>query len=146
MLYAWLHEDAGEMSSFSLLLHDAKHSEMIEGVSTFVGEDASGSFGIQANHARIIASLTFGLARFRIGEQAWQYLALPGALLYFRDNRLTITTRRYLIDSDYERISSALQEKLISEEEKLQTMKNSLHHMEEEMLRRMWEMGRGESR
>ena len=146
MLYAWLHERSCDMNTFSLQLHDATHTETIDGVSSFVGEDASGSFGIQANHATIIASLNFGLARFRIGEQKWHYLALPGALLYFIDNRLTITTRRYLIDSDYERISSALQDKFISEEEKLQTMKNSLHHMEEEMLRRMWEMGRGERR
>ena len=132
------------MKSFTLLLLDATHAETINGVTSFVGEDASGSFGICANHARIIASLSFGLARFRIGVQGWRYLALPGALLYFTDNRLTITTRKYLIDSDYHRISNALQEKLVSEEEKLQSMKNSLHYMEEEMLRRMWEMSRVE--
>ena len=146
MLHAWLYERACDVKTFSLQLYDATHSETMDGVSSFVGEDASGSFGIKANHARIITSLTFGLARFCLGDQKWQYLALPGALLYFVDNRLTITTRRYLIDSDYERVSSTLRDKLISEEVKLQKVKNSLHHMEEEMLRHMWDMVRGKSR
>ena len=134
------------MTTFSLQLFDTTHTETIAGVTDFVGEDASGSFGIKANHARMITTLEFGLARFRKGAQPWNYLALPGAVLYFIENRLMITTRRYLIDSDYERISIALQDKLISEEATLQAMKNNLHHMEEEMLRRMWEIGRGERR
>ncbi len=50
---------------------------------SFIGEDASGSFGLQAGHARFMTILEFGLARFRTAEADWQYLALPGALLYF---------------------------------------------------------------
>ena len=130
------------MKSFTLQLQDAAHTEQIEGVTSFVGEDTSGSFGILAGHARIMTSLVFGLARFRIGKSPWQYLALPGALLYFRDNKLSLSTRRYLVDDNYERISATLQEQLVAEEAELSTMKKSLHHMEEEILRRLWEMGR----
>ena len=129
------------MKSFTLQLHDATQSEDIAGVTSFVGEDASGSFGILAGHARMMASLTIGLARFRIGEEAWQYLALPGAVLYFHDNVLTLSTRHYLRDNDYMRVSQALQQQLLAEEEKLHTMKKSLHHMEEEVFKRLWEMG-----
>jgi len=128
------------VKSFTLRLQDATQSEEIAGVTSFVGEDASGSFGILAGHARMMASLIIGLARFRIGEEAWQYLALPGAVLYFHDNVLTLSTRHYLRDNDYMRVSQALQQQLLAEEEKLHTMKKSLHHMEEEVFKRLWEM------
>ena len=130
------------MKTFTLALHDATRSKEIRDVTSFVGEDATGSFGILAEHARMMTSLIIGLARFRIGEGTWRYLALPGALLYFHDNVLTLSTRRYLLDDDYMRISKALQEQLLAEEEKLHTMKESLHHMEEEVLNRLWKMGR----
>jgi F-type H+-transporting ATPase subunit epsilon len=130
------------MKRFTLLLQDAAHTERIKDVTSFVGEDASGSFGILAGHARLMTSLLFGLARFRIDQNPWQYLALPGAVLYFRDNELSISTRRYLIDDDYERISSALQEKFVAEETELHAMKKSLHQMEEQLLKRLWEAGR----
>ena len=130
------------MKSFTLRLQDATDSEEIEGVTSFVGEDASGSFGIRAGHARMMTSLVIGLASFRVGEAAWQYLALPGAVLYFRGKVLTLSTRRYLLDNDYTRISQALQQQLLAEEEKLRSIKQSLHHMEEEVLKRLWEIGR----
>jgi F-type H+-transporting ATPase subunit epsilon len=130
------------MKSFTLILQDAIQSQQLEGVATFVGEDASGSFGILADHARMMTSLVIGMARFRIDQQPWQYLAVPGALLYFHDNILALSTRRYLLDDDYERISAALQQQLLVEEEKMHSVKNSLRHMEEEMLKRLWKLGR----
>ncbi len=134
------------MKVFTLRLQDATRAEEISGVSTFVGEDASGSFGLLAGHARMMTALIMGLARFRVGEQPWQYLALPGAILYFHDNRLTLNTRHYLLDDDYMRISAALQEQLLTEEEKLRSIKESLHRMEKEILKRLWQMGRSGGR
>jgi F-type H+-transporting ATPase subunit epsilon len=130
------------MSSFTLRLQDATRAEEITGVTSFVGEDASGSFGILPGHARMLTALVTGLARFRVGPASWQYLAVPGALLYFQDNMLTLGTRRYLLDADYTRISEALQQQLLAEEEKLHTMTTSLHRMEEAMLKHLWDMGR----
>jgi F-type H+-transporting ATPase subunit epsilon len=129
------------MKTFTLILQDATHTQRIEQVTSFVGEDASGSFGILAGHMRMMTSLVFGLARFRVGEDTWQYLALPGAVIYFNDNELSLSTRRYLVDEDYERISIALHEKLLVEENELRELKKSLHNMEEEILKRLWEMG-----
>ena len=129
------------MKTFTLILQDATHTQRIEQVTSFVGEDASGSFGILAGHMRMMTSLVFGLARFRVGEDTWQYLALPGAVIYLNDNELSLSTRRYLVDEDYERISIALHEKLLVEENELRELKKSLHHMEEEILKRLWEMG-----
>lgn len=130
------------MKSFILLLQDDAHTKEYEGITSFVGEDTSGSFGILPGHARFMTSLVMGLARFRIDEQDWQYLATPGALLYFHNNKLTLLTRHFLIDSDYMRISSALEVQLLEEETRLHSQKQSLRRMEEEVLKRLWEVGR----
>ena len=63
------------MSGFTLELADAARAERFEGVTAFVGEDASGSFAIWPRHARMVTCLTFGLARFRVGEAPWSYVA-----------------------------------------------------------------------
>ncbi|MEJ2307764.1 MAG: F0F1 ATP synthase subunit epsilon [Gammaproteobacteria bacterium] len=131
------------MKHFSLRLLHATGSETIDNVTSFVGEDASGSFGILAGHARMMTTLVTGLARFQDDGKSWRYLALPGALLYFHDNLLTLGTRRYLLDEDYSRISQALQEQLLAEERQLRAMKESLHRMEEEIIKRLWAIGRG---
>ena len=91
-----------------------------------------------------LLALAFGLllgyssTRFHVDEEPWQYLAVPGAVLYFNNNRLTITTRHFLIDHNFERISSLLQQQLLTEEDNLRTMKESLHVMENEILKRLW--------
>jgi F-type H+-transporting ATPase subunit epsilon len=63
-------------------------------------------------------------------------------VLYFYNDSLSISTRRYLLDDDYERIADALERQLLEEENQLRTMKESLRHMEEQVLKRMWEMSR----
>ena len=130
------------MNTFILHLQEATQYERIEQVSSFIGDDDSGSFGLMAGHEKMMTSLVFGLARYRILEQPWQYLALPGALVYFINNELYLSTRRYLKDDNYERISSALHEQLRTEEEALQSIRSSLHRMEEEMLKRLWQLSR----
>ncbi|MEA3244394.1 MAG: F0F1 ATP synthase subunit epsilon, partial [Pseudomonadota bacterium] len=72
---------------------------------------------------------------------SWHYLAMPGAILYFNDNLLTLSTRHYLRDDDYTRISTALQEQLLAEEEQLHATRESLRRMEESLLRRLWKLG-----
>jgi F-type H+-transporting ATPase subunit epsilon len=125
------------MSQFVLNLFDASHEQRITGVTSFVGEDASGSFGILPNHARFMTTLVFGLARFNLGTADWQYLALPGAVLYCNNNALTISTRHFLIDTDLERISASLEQQLITEEDNLRVTRESLHRMEQAMLKRL---------
>jgi F-type H+-transporting ATPase subunit epsilon len=130
------------MNTFTLQLLAAEHEQRIDGVTTFVGEDASGSFGLRARHERFLTALEFGLARFRIGEEPWQYLAVPRALVYFVDNHLTLATRRYVLDGDYERISRTLRDELLAEEQELRSVRNSLRTMEEYLLKRLWQFGR----
>jgi len=132
------------MKSFTLLLHDATHGERIADVTIFVGWDDSGSFGLLAGHERFMTMLSWGLARFQTVDGRWQYLALPGGLLSFRNNTATISTRRFLRDDDADRISRTLEEHLSVEEGSLRAMKQSLNRLEEEMFKRLWRMGQGE--
>lgn len=125
------------MSEFVLKVFDATHEQRIAGVTLFMGEDASGYFGIAAHHARFMTTLVFGLARFRLATERWQYLALPEAVLYFNNNELTISTRHFLIDTDLERISAALEQELLVEEDNLRATRESLQRMEQAMLKRL---------
>ena len=131
------------MKTFPLFLQGARQFERIDGVTSFVGEDATGSFALRAHHERFMSALVFGLARYRLADGDWQYLALPGALLYFVDNQLFINTRRYIADTDYKRISQALTEQLLQEEEVLQGLKQNLHRLEEAMMRHLLAFERG---
>ena len=130
------------MNRFTLDLRDARGHEQVDGVTSFIGSDDSGTFGLMAGHERFMTSLRFGLARFRVGDDDWEYLAVPGALLYFHDNRLELNTRSYLRDRDYERISHLLSTQLAAEEDELAAVRHSLRRLEGEMLRRLWELGR----
>jgi F-type H+-transporting ATPase subunit epsilon len=132
------------MNTFTLLIRDVTHTEKIEGVSSFVGEDKSGSFGILAGHARMMTILVMGLARYRTGSDPWQYLAQPGALLYFQNNTLTISSRHYYRHENYMQISNYLQQQLLAEEVELHSVKHSLQHMEQEILKHLWDLRRQE--
>jgi len=129
----------GRADFFSLHLLGADRRERIDRVTSFVGEDESGSFGILAGHTRLMTSLVFGLARFRIGDDSWRYLAMPGALLYFIDNELSISTERYIISDDYEKISTLLERQLVAEQAARSEIKRSLQQMEQELLKRLWQ-------
>jgi len=144
VLYAWVDERHAGMKSFVLHLQDATHYERIDRVTSFVGQDDSGLFGILADHARMMTVLAFGLARYRTTDERWHFLAVPRGLLYCIDNNLYLSARRYIHDDEYVRISQALEEQLVTEETALRTIKDSLHRLEEEMFKRLWRMGRGE--
>jgi F-type H+-transporting ATPase subunit epsilon len=130
------------MKAFALNILDASGAREFPDICSFVGQDDSGSFGILAGHARMTTALTIGLARVRKADGHVLYLALPGGVLHFDANVLTVSTRLCLVDDDYTRITQALEERVLSEEAALRSMKESLRHMEEAILLRMWELGR----
>lgn len=128
--------------AFTLHLQSAALYECIEGVSSFVGQDASGSFGILPGRARFITVLDYGLARFRLPEGNWHYLACPGAVLSFADDQLFLNTRRYLRDDHYERVSELLTGQLTEEEAELKSVKDNLQRLEQELFRRLHQLDR----
>ena len=126
------------MNTFVLHMQSGTQYERNDDVVSFVATDGSGSFGVLAGHARMMTCLAAGLARFCTVDGTWRFLALPGAVLYFVNNELYVNTRRYLQDPDFRRISIALREELLAEEEKLRGIRESLNRLEDEMLKRMW--------
>lgn len=130
------------MNCFTLKVYDATHEVQFDDVVSFIGTDASGRFGIQAQHTRFMTTLVFGLASFAQSTGQLNYLALPGAVAYFKNNQLSLSTRHFLIDVDLTRISVLLQEQLLAEETELRATRESLQRMEQAMLQRMWKLNR----
>ena len=130
------------MNTFTVHLFAADSTAVIENVTSFTGEDKSGSFGLLARHERFMTALTFGLARLLLADGSLEYLGFPGGLLYFVDNELRISTRRYLPDTDVERIAQSLTRELLEEEQALTETRRKLHRLEAEMLKRLAQLGR----
>lgn len=130
------------MSIFTLHLRSGEQNESFDDVVSFTGSDSSGSFGIMAGHERMMTVLEFGLARFRRVNGVWHYLAMPGGVLYFADDALFISTRRYIGSDNYARVSEAISGTLAQEETQLHDIKSAIGHMEQEMTRRLWDLQR----
>lgn len=129
-------------AGFVLHLQSAERYERIADVASFVGADASGSFGIRAGHADFMSVLDYGLARLRCVDGRLFYVASPGAVVFFADRQLSFCTRRYLRDDDYERVCALLTGQLADEENALKTIKDHLQRLERELFRRLRELDR----
>jgi F-type H+-transporting ATPase subunit epsilon len=131
------------MSGFALHLYAADHAEVVDNVVSFVGEDRTGSFSLWPRHERFMTMLVFGLARFRLSRCAeWEYLALPGGLLYFVDNELRLATREYFRHSDYAQMERHLHATLQRQEAEFTRTREQLQRLEQEMLQRLWRLKR----
>ena len=129
------------MNTFRIHLMSMTRSEWISDVVRFSGRDVAGSFGILANASRRITVLSFGLARFQT-LSGMEYLALPGGVLYFVGNELQISTTSYVRSSGLEEISTALDVQLRKEETELHEIKLSLHRLDEQIMKLMYELRR----
>jgi F-type H+-transporting ATPase subunit epsilon len=129
--------DTANTAGFSLLLQSASQSARIESVASFVGQDASGSFGILPGRNRMMTVLGLGLARFRVGAGAWQYLAFATAVLDFADKQLCLYTPRYMQGQDHARMADAFAQVLAQEEVALGAVRESLHAMEQALQHRL---------
>ncbi len=134
------------MSAFTMIVRDSQHEVRFDDIESFVGRDASGSFGIEAHAETLLAVLVFGLARFRTTDGEWHYLALPGALCHFADNRLTLTATQFLHSRDVERMTAALEQELRISETNIRSTKVAIRRMEQTLMRKIWEMSTGARR
>jgi F-type H+-transporting ATPase subunit epsilon len=126
----------------TLRLLSTTRVETIEQVVAFIGEDASGQLALWPRAERTVACLRFGPARFRRADGVEEHLALPGAVLHFVHPELRLATRRYVRSSSYAAVLRALDEELRREEEALREVRSSLRQLDEELLRRLWRLGR----
>lgn len=125
------------MKAFRIDLASEDSEESIGGVLSFVGSDASGSFGILADREPLVTALEWGLCRFRTADRNAHFLALPGGILSFADGVLHIATRRYLRDDDSSALLTRLARTAHTEEEDRRAMRQVLHNLDRELLRRL---------
>lgn len=125
------------MNVFELTLLDGQGGQSFTGVQHFIAADDNGSFGILAGHQHSLAVLRYGLARFCDQHGDWRYLALPGGVLRFADNRLTITTVRYFLGDDRHLICEQLADELARNDSEIHTARATLSEIERSLVRRL---------
>jgi len=128
------------MKTFGLTLIDTAEIARFEQVVEFIAADSDGSFGILAGHVHAVALLRYGLARFRDDKDIWRYLALPGGVLRFADNRLTVTTVRYFLGTDRDRICADLEAAMQQTDSELHRSRAALSEIEHSLVKRLAEL------
>ncbi len=131
------------MRTFAVTLLDGRGSDRAEAVRQFVGADASGSFGLLAGHAHLVAVLRHGLARFEDAEGTWHYVAVPGGTLRFADNRLTLATVRYFLGVERDAILAGMAQEMAQADSDIAASRATLGEIERSLLRRLAELGGG---
>lgn len=129
------------MSAFSLVFCGADAVERFDGVVRFIGFDAGGSFGILPGHETAVAVLRYGLARFQDTSGTWRYAALPGGVLRFAANAMTIVAARCFIGSDRAALAERLTADLARADSELHAMRATLDGIERTLIRRLGDLG-----
>jgi F-type H+-transporting ATPase subunit epsilon len=125
------------MNTFSLTVIDTGEMARFDGVRQFIGADDGGSFGILAGHAHTVALLRYGLSRFVDGGGVWRYLAMPGGVLRFADNRLTITTIRYFLGDDPDAMCAELEAAMRQTDSEVRRSRAALSEIEHSLVKRL---------
>ena len=126
------------MRTFAIELSSQERAERIDDVVSFVGVDASGSFGILAGREPLATTLSWGLCSLRTADaKTRQYVAVPGGVLYFANDVLHLSARIYLRDDDPERIVGRLTDEMRAEEETSRDMHALLKDFDRELMRRL---------
>ncbi|WAR45005.1 FoF1 ATP synthase subunit delta/epsilon [Methylomonas rapida] len=129
------------MNRFTLTLQHCQGLEHFAEVVQFIGADAQGSFGILAGHVHCIALLRYGLARFCDRDGVWHYLALPGGVLRFADNRLTVTAVRYFLGDNAGLLCEQLAAEMARTDSEIHSARATLSEIERSLVRRLAELG-----
>lgn len=125
------------MKTFGLTLIDTAELTCFERVVQFIGADDGGSFGILAGHAHTVALLRYGLARFVDDSGVWRYLAMPGGVLRFADNQLTITTVRYFLGDNPHAICAELEATMQQTDSEVHRSRAALSEIERSLVKRL---------
>lgn len=134
------------MNKFALNLLDSRGSDRFDNVTQFISADSSGSFGILAGHTKMVAVLRYGLARFIDTQGRWHYLSLPGGVLSFSGNQLTVATVRYFLGDERGVILQQLAAEMAKTDSDVHRSRATLSEIEHSLLRRLGELsGRGQS-
>jgi len=128
------------MNSFALTLLDSRGCDEFAAIMQFIGADNSGSFGILAGHEHMVGLLRYGLARFCDESLHWRYVALPGGVLRFADNHLTLTTVRYFLGDDHALICEQLDAEMTRLDSEVHSARATLSEIEQSLVKRLTEL------
>lgn len=128
------------MKTLTLTLLHGLGAERYDSVRQFICADASGSFGLMAGHARMVAVLRYGLARFEDSGGQWHYLAMPGGVLRFTNNQLTIATVRFFLGDERGTICAQLAAEIARTDSEVHTSRAALSEIEHALIRRLGEL------
>jgi F-type H+-transporting ATPase subunit epsilon len=132
------------MRTFRLALLDSGGADRFERVRQFIGADASGAFGILAGHESMVVVLRYGLIRFLDDSDVWRYAALPGGILRFRDNALSVAAVRYFLGDEPGTLVDHLAREMARDDSELSAARQTLAKIDRSLVRRLAEMdGRG---
>jgi F-type H+-transporting ATPase subunit epsilon len=130
------------VKSFALTLRDSRGQDDFAAVRQFIAADDSGSFGVLAGHAHLVAVLRYGLARFCDDGGVWRYLALPGGVLRFADNLLTVSTVRYFLGTDPDALCEELAAEMAQIDSEVSAAQAMLSEIEHSLLRRLADLSK----
>ena len=125
------------MRGFRLRLLDTRGSEVFEKITQCIAADDSGQFGILPGHQTMIVVLRYGLARFCDAEGGWRYVALPGGVLRFAEQELTITTQRYFLGDDSHKICEQLAREMANIDSEIHRARATLSEIEHSLVKRL---------
>nr|WP_321466432.1 hypothetical protein [uncultured Desulfobulbus sp.] len=130
------------MNTFHCILQDFSRQWDSERALSFIAQDPGGSFGLQARHETFVTCLQPGLARVRIEDEGWWYIAQPGAVVVFRDNVLRLSTSQFIHSRDRDQLIAQMEQVWQAADQGLRTTKTSYLQMEQALTRKLWEMNR----
>jgi F-type H+-transporting ATPase subunit epsilon len=132
------------MNSFRLSLFDSAGADRFERVRQFIGADGSGAFGILAGHEPMVVALRYGLARFQDDADLWRYVALPGGILRFKDNALSVATVRYFLGDEPTSLVAQLENEMARDDSELSAARQTMAKIDHSLMRRLADLeGRG---
>lgn len=128
------------MRTFPLTLLDSRGSDRFAQVCQFIGADGSGAFGVLAGHEALVAVLRYGLARFE-DAGGWHYAAIPGGILHFRDNALSVVTVRYFLGVNADELAERLTQEMARDDSELVAARQTLAKIDRTLVRRLSTIG-----
>jgi len=128
------------MNVFRLTVLDSRGCDEFAEITQFIGADHTGSFGLLAGHQPMVALLRYGLARFCDRYGHWRYIALPGGVLRFTDNHLTLTTVRYFLGDDRALICQQLDAEMARLDSEAHNARATLSEIEQSLVKRLTEL------
>jgi len=130
------------MRTLPVTLLDNESSSDLTGVVALRAEDASGGFTILPGHIALLTILTPGLVRLGYENDEQEFVGQPGSLLRVEAGSVTLTSRRLFRGKDADAVLELMRHQLADEESRLRSTRATLKHMEDEILRRIFEMDR----